>query len=62
MCYYDESPEGADPEKGPLPILLCIHGLGQSKEMWLEPEPIPNVRVIAIDRMGYRRCLSVQNL
>mmetsp|Transcript_9649 Transcript_9649/g.12666 ORF Transcript_9649/g.12666 Transcript_9649/m.12666 type:complete len:378 (+) Transcript_9649:37-1170(+) len=50
MCYFDESPAVANPSD--LPIVLAIHGVGQGKELWMEAEPIPNIRLIAIDRMG----------
>jgi pimeloyl-ACP methyl ester carboxylesterase len=46
-CYFDEAT--ADN----LPIVLAFHGVGQSKELWMQPEPMPNVRLIAIDRLGY---------
>jgi pimeloyl-ACP methyl ester carboxylesterase len=49
MCYFEET-HGGDPAS--LPVVLCIHGLGQSKELWMEPEPVPNVRLVAIDRIG----------
>ena len=52
ICYFDES-GSVDGSPAALPVVLCIHGLGQSKELWIEPEPIPNVRLIAIDRMGH---------
>lgn len=49
MCYFEESIE----DVANLPVVLCLHGLGQSKEAWIQPEPIPNVRIIAVDRMGH---------
>jgi len=52
MCYFDES-GAVDGDTESLPVVLCIHGLGQSKELWVEPEPVPNVRIISIDRMGH---------
>lgn len=51
MCYFDETGPG-DADMSPLPVVLCIHGGGQSKELWMQPDPIPNVRIIAIDRIG----------
>ena len=35
-----------------LPVVVCLHGGGQSKELWMQPEPVPNCRIIAIDRIG----------
>jgi pimeloyl-ACP methyl ester carboxylesterase len=51
LCYFDESPADADPAS--LPVVLAIHGLGQGKELWMQPESVPNTRLLAIDRMGY---------
>ena len=52
ICYFDECASSEnDPES--LPTVVCIHGMGQSKELWIEPEPIPNIRLIAIDRIGH---------
>ena len=51
ICYFDES--GKSTNGKPLAVVLCIHGLGQGKELWMFPEPLPNVRLIAIDRIGY---------
>ena len=55
ICYFDEC-GGASSESeqaASLPVVVCIHGMGQSKELWIEPEPIPNVRLVAIDRIGH---------
>ena len=52
ICYFDEVASESD-GGGSLPVVLCIHGMGQSKELWIEPDPIPNVRLIAIDRIGH---------
>ena len=49
ICYFDEVASESDGA----PVVLCIHGMGQSKELWIEPDPIPNVRLIAIDRFGH---------
>ena len=53
ICYFDESGSSSESDPASLPVVLCIHGMGQSKELWIEPEPIPNVRLIAIDRIGH---------
>ena len=52
LCYFDEL-GGSESDPASLPVVLCIHGMGQSKELWIEPEPIPNIRMIAIDRIGH---------
>ena len=52
ICYFDEC-GSSESDPASLPVVLCIHGMGQSKELWIEPEPIPNVRLIAIDRIGH---------
>lgn len=46
ICYFSEG------EPSDLPV-LCVHGLMQSKELWLQPEPIPGVHLICIDRFGH---------
>jgi len=48
FCYFDES--DGDPA---LPVVVCLHGLGQSKELWIQPEPVPGIRLVAIDRLGH---------
>ena len=35
------------------PTVLCIHGMCQNKYLWLEPEAIEGVFLIAIDRVGH---------
>ena len=52
FCYFDESGE-SEGDPAALPVVLCLHGLGQSKELWIEPAPLPGVRLIAIDRLGH---------
>ena len=46
ICYFEEG--GVD-----CPVILCLHGLMQSKFLFLLPEPLLTVRMIAIDRFGY---------
>ena len=47
LAYFTEG----SPSDGP--AVLCVHGLGQTKYLWLEPKPIPGVFRICIDRMGH---------
>jgi len=34
-------------------VVICIHGMCQSKALWLLPKPLEGVRQISIDRFGY---------
>ena len=45
-AYFQEGDRSSVP-------LLCLHGGGESKWMWLQKEPIPGVWMIALDRPGY---------
>ena len=45
-AYFQEGDRSGVP-------LLCLHGGGESKWMWLQKEPIPGVWMIALDRPGY---------
>ena len=46
LAYFTEG----NPED---PAVLCLHGLSQNKYAWLQPQPIPGVYLIAVDRQGH---------
>jgi pimeloyl-ACP methyl ester carboxylesterase len=46
ICYF------SDGDKSGVPM-ICLHGGGESKWMWLQKEPVPGAWMIAIDRPGY---------
>ena len=47
LAYFTEG----SPVDGP--CVLCLHGLAQTKFLWLEKKPIAGVYRIAVDRMGH---------
>ena len=46
LCYFADGAEGDPP-------MICLHGGGEGKWSWLQREPLPGIRMIALDRMGY---------
>ena len=56
MAYFTEG----SPADGP--AVLCIHGLGQSKFLWLEKKPIAGIYRIAIDRIGHGRSSTLEGV
>lgn len=52
FCYFDESGR-SDGDPAALLVVVCLHGLGRTKEIWIQPEPVPGIRLVAIDRLGH---------
>lgn len=46
ICYFKDGDSNDVP-------MICLHGGGEGKYMWLQKEPLPGIFQIAIDRMGY---------